>query len=93
MFCLLLLLLQYILKKKLYASLNASCAQLLADIQKANPDEDPLFASVESSSTLAIVIKRIVGHRFQRVWVIDPTNGSNKPIGVVSLTDILRVLS
>jgi len=82
---------KHVLTKRMYSGLSKSCAALLKEEQKINPDEsDPLFACVGADSTLHDCIKRAVGHHYKRLYVLD-VDGKT-PIGVVSLSDMLRAL-
>ncbi len=44
---------------------------------------------VHAEASLSTVVHQLSGHHLHRVWVVD---GDYKPIGVVSLTDIMRLL-
>lgn len=49
----------------------------------------PKPVTVTASATLAAVVKTVVEHKIHRVFVVDE---ENKPIGIVTLTDIIEAL-
>lgn len=55
----------------------------------AGKDKLPVF-DVTETSTLGYALGKMVATRAHRVWVVDRARG--KPVSVVSLTDIYKVL-
>lgn len=62
-------------------------SSLVQAISTFSPSPLPITCTL--SSTLYSVISLLADHRIHRVWVVDD---AGKPIGVVSLTDVLKVL-
>jgi len=58
----------------------------LVDIVKAKLDIVPSAIICRINDTLATVIKKLVENKIHRVWIV---NDGLKPIGVVSLTDVI----
>lgn len=85
---------KYILNSFQLSNLWTTCAHLvtvvLASISLENDGRDriPVFF-VRPSSSLLIVMQKIIIGKIHRIWVEDDLG---KPIGVVALCDILRVV-
>jgi len=81
---------KYLFRSHLFSGLRSTCAQFIQQRQKTSEEYDPMHDAVTPDSTLADVIRRMVGHHLRRVWVLQAD--SDRPVGVVSLTDVLNVL-
>lgn len=73
-------------------NLNLPVMQYLAQLrqQDFNPDERHPSCSVRPTATLEHVIDVLVATKFHRVFIVDELS---RPIGVVSIADILRFAS
>jgi len=85
---------QYLFRTRLYSAMTLTVNKFLSKIskeEKQNKDEsDTTFFSVSLETSLADCIKRVVDLRLHRVWVVD---SENRPTGVVTLRDMLSVLT
>jgi len=78
---------QFILGGQAYGQLSRKCGDIVLQLQKDDKERhDVAYVSVSPETSLEDTIKRVVGHRIHRLWVLD---NDNKPVGIVSLTDIL----
>jgi len=81
---------RYLFGKRLYAELKKSCANFVAELQQSKTQYDISHEIISPETSLEDCIKRIVAHHFHRVWIVE---ARFRPVGVVSLTDILRALT
>eukprot|EP01104_Vermistella_antarctica_P020542 TRINITY_DN8828_c0_g1_i1.p1 TRINITY_DN8828_c0_g1~~TRINITY_DN8828_c0_g1_i1.p1 ORF type:complete len:310 (-),score=90.32 TRINITY_DN8828_c0_g1_i1:65-961(-) len=75
------------LTESTFERISNSCLDFLKK-QKGTDNLTPITCGY--SSTFSEVVTSLVDHRMHRMWVVDQ---NNHPIGVVSLTDVFRVVS
>jgi len=86
---------KYLFHKKAFRMLKDSCGEFAGWVRKTQEDElggkapYPVF-QVRPNASLGFVLRKLVATRSHRIFVTSPTG---EPIGVVSMTDILRTLN
>ncbi|ORX96704.1 cystathionine beta-synthase [Basidiobolus meristosporus CBS 931.73] len=85
---------QYIQKNYRQAILHGTCLQFISQIRmdqglECGADHAPIY-DVPPNATLHHTVAKMLATKAHRIWVSD-SNG--RPVGVVSLTDVVRLLS
>eukprot|EP00475_Leptophrys_vorax_P028619 TRINITY_DN41541_c0_g1_i1.p1 TRINITY_DN41541_c0_g1~~TRINITY_DN41541_c0_g1_i1.p1 ORF type:complete len:447 (-),score=98.59 TRINITY_DN41541_c0_g1_i1:199-1539(-) len=82
---------KYIFRKRMLSSLKEPCGHFINSIRQrqgldnAGKDRSPYF-SVSWDSSIEVCVGKMVATRAHRLWVVE----QRKPVGVVSLSDILQ---
>jgi len=74
----------------IHSTLQLSVAEFLAFIRGQEGKRSGWIITVAPDATIGDVIRLLHEHRVHRLFVIDPS--THKGIGVISLTDILRLI-